>query len=221
MILTIYGKPKTGKTTFAFSDADTRKTALIDSDKGLLGVDIGDAKVFDPQSVDELMKLYADRSTLDKYDRVIIDTATQLYEDILMWMSGDRVPTLQTRGAANTLFSQMLRALRSQGKDVIVLCQEKVIMPTEDWSSEDDDEEQTASVSMDLPQGAAKTIATMSDVIGRLYIARVKDRPVRRLWLTPSPNIVAGARSRVYSGKPPFLTRPSMGRLQELLGYKA
>lgn len=221
MIITVYGKPKVGKTTFAFSDINPKKVAIIDSDKGLIGVNTEGATIFEPQSVGELTKLITDRDTLAKFDRVIIDTATQLYEDMLSWVSEDKQPSFHMRIATNNLFSQLLRSLRSTTREVVVLCQERIVQPASEWASDDDDEEQAASVTMDIPQGAAKVVSTMSDVIGRLYVARVKDRLARRMWLTPSPNIVAGARSNTYSGKPPYLTRPSMGRLQELLGYKA
>ena len=71
----------------------------------------------------------------------------------------------------------------------------------------------------DLLVAAGETVLTMSDAIGRLYIANVNERSLRRLWLTPTPNIVAGARSRVYLGRPPYLAKPSIGRLNNLLGW--
>ena len=101
----------------------------------------------------------------------------------------------------------------------MVLCQEKMILPTEDWESDDEDEEITASVTMDLPNGPMSVLTQMSDCIGRLYIAHVDERAVRRLWLTPTPNIVSGARSKTYKGKPPYLKQPTIERLHNLLGW--
>ena len=92
-------------------------------------------------------------------------------------------------------------------------------MPTEDWVSDDDDEDITASVTADLPQGPHNILMQMSDAIGRLYVANVNDKMVRRLWLTPTPNIVAGTRSRTYDGNPPYLKAPTMARLNDLLGW--
>ena len=156
---------------------------------------------------------------LKKHELIVIDTATALYDQMLYEANGGKTPSLQSRGAVNNAFATLLRTLKGDGRDVIVVCQEKMVQPTEDWVAEDDEEEQTASVSVDLPQGAAKSLVTMSDVIGRLYMANVNDNYVRRLWLAPTPGIVAGARSAKYHGKPPFLTKPSISRLNQLLGW--
>ena len=94
-------------------------------------------------------------------------------------MSGGKTPTLSMWGAANQALATLIRGLKGEGRKVIILCQEKLVAPTEDWVSEDDDEEVIASVTLDLPQGAARSLITMSDCIGRLYIANVK-------WQVPS-----------------------------------
>jgi hypothetical protein len=117
--------------------------------------------------------------------------------------------------------------LRDDGKEIIVLAQEKLIMPgqglgsdgKEEWSPEDDDEDMTVMTTVDLSPGAASALLQMSDVIGRLYIAHVNGKPVRRLWLGPSSSIVAGARSKTYHGTPPYLKAPSIAGLNTLLGW--
>lgn len=219
MIYTIYGKPKTGKTTMALKDAPRGKTAVINADDGLVGIDTKGITVVDDLSSDNLNKQVLGSSFLNKHDLIVIDTATALYDLMLTEANGGKTPSLQSRGVVNNSFATLLRALKGNGRDVIVLCQEKMVQPTEDWVSEDDEEEQTASVSVDLPQGAAKSLVTMSDAIGRLYMASVNDKYLRRLWLTPTPGIVAGARSAKYHGKPPYLTKPSISRLDQLLGW--
>lgn len=219
MITTIYSKPKVGKTTFAVTDCVPNKTAIINADKGLVGIDTSGMTVVDDVSIGNLNSTVLTDTFLRKHDRIIIDTATSLYEAFLMEVSGDAPPSQKNFGQANTAFSTLLRQLRHSA-EVIVLCQEKVVRPTEDWVSDDDDEETASSVTVDLPPGAAKTLLTMSDVIGRLYMANVDGKLSRRLWLTPTPNIVAGARSATYSNKPPYLPRPTMARLNKLLGWK-
>ena len=217
MIYTIYGRPKVGKTTLALSNvANPDKVLVLDSDRGLAAVDTSGMRVVSDLSQDSLSSVL-DVQSLSQYDTVVIDTATQLYEDILRSLSDGRAPSLQQRGVANSNFLQIVRFLRQPNLDVILLAQEKVVTPTEDWSVADAEEEVTASVTIDLPPGAAKGVIAMSDVIGRLYMASVDGHYVRRLWLAPTPNIVAGARSRVYRGNPPYLTKPSIKRLKQLL----
>lgn len=219
MIYTIYGKPKTGKTTMALKTAPRGKTAVLNADDGLVGIDTKGITVVNDLSSDNLNNTVMSGSFLKKHELIVIDTATALYDQMLYEANGGKTPSLQSRGAVNNAFATLLRSLKGDGRDVIVVCQEKMVQPTEDWVAEDDEEEQTASVSVDLPQGAAKSLVTMSDVIGRLYMANVNDHYVRRLWLAPTPGIVAGARSAKYHGKPPFLTKPSISRLNQLLGW--
>lgn len=219
MIYTIYGRPKTGKTTLALQGSVPEKTLVLDADRGLIGSDTSGMTIITDLSGTNLNKTVMKDSFISKFDRIIIDTATQLYDDMLHEISGDRTPTLNARGIANNAFAQLLRWLRSEDKEIIVLCQEKIVAPTEDWASADDEEDSVASVTVDLPNGPTKTLTTMSDVIGRLYMANVNDRNVRRLWLAPTPSIVAGARSQKYRERPPFLTKPTIERLNKLLGW--
>jgi len=133
----------------------------------------------------------------------------------------------QDFGVANNALATLIRTLRDSKKTVIVLAQERFTLPgqglgadgKQEWTPEDEDEDQTAVISVDLSAGAASAILQMSDAIGRLYIANVNDKPVRRLWLGPSASIVAGARSDTYHGTPPYLKQPSIGRLNQLLGW--
>ena len=217
-IKTIYSRPKVGKTTLALKDAPKGKTAIFNADQGLVGIDTTGITVVNDLSARGLNKVLS-AQFMAKHDRFIIDTATSLHDLFLAEASGGKTPTQANYGAANNGFANLLRTLRNDDKEIIVLCQEKLIMPSEDWSPEDDDEEQSASVTVDLPPGAAKSLLTLSDVIGRLYIANVNDKAVRRIWLTPTPNIVAGARSKTYTGAPPYLKSPSIGRLNTLLGW--
>ena len=218
-VISIYGRPKVGKTTLALKDAPKGKTAIISSDQGLIGIDTTGFTVVENVSQRNINKQVLSTAFLAKHQRFVVDTATSIYAEFLSEISGGSTPSLNQRGIANNGFSSLLRALRNTKKEVIVLCQEKLIMPSEDWAPEDDDEEASASVTPDLSQGPHSILMQMSDVIGRLYVANVNDRVVRRLWLTPTPGIVAGARSKSYNGKPPYLKSPSIGRMNQLLGW--
>lgn len=219
MIYTIYGKPKVGKTTFSLKGAPRGKTAIINADDGLIGTDTSGFTVINDVSVSNLNREVLSPAFLKSHTHVVVDTATALHEHMLHAMSGGKTPTLSMWGAANQALATLIRGLKGESRKVIILCQEKLVAPTEDWVSEDDDEEVIASVTLDLPQGAARSLITMSDCIGRLYIANVNGKYRRRLWLTPTPGVVAGARSAKYKGRPPFLPNPSVERLDSLLGW--
>jgi hypothetical protein len=219
-VITIYGRPKVGKTTLALKDAPRGKTAVFSADQGLLGIDIKGFTILEDLSGKALNKT-VNSSFLAKHQRFVVDTATSLHQLFQQEAAGG--PGNQVRkqdfGTANNHLATLLRTLKDEGKDVIVLAQERLILPNEDWVSEDDDEDTGVMTTVDLSQGAASAVLQMSDAIGRLYIAHVNDKPVRRLWLGPSSSIVAGARSDKYHGTPPYLKQPSIGRLKDLLGW--
>lgn len=219
-IYTIYSKPKVGKTTLALKDAPKRKkTAILSADQGLIGFDVSDYTVEEDMSAKNLNKLM-NGPFLKSHDRIILDTATSLHATMLFDMTKGGGATQAQYGVANSALLAIVRQMRNEsGKQCIILCQEKLILPNEDWSSEDEDEDAAVQTTVDLSPGAASGLLQMSDVIGRLYIARHNDKPVRRLWLGASTSIVAGARSKVYNGTPPYLKLPTIGKLDELLGW--
>lgn len=213
---TIYGRPKVGKTTLALNGTDPFKTLILDADCGLTAIDTTGMTVWEDVSSTTLAKRL-NQKDLRPFRRIVVDTATSLYESLLMEAAGGRTPNQGTYGQANTTLGQILRQLRSTRADVIIICQEKVVKPTEDWAPEDDEEESVASVAPDLPPGASKTLLAMSDVIGRLYTANTASGPKRKLWLTPTPGVVAGARSaKIY---PDSITSPTLAKIKNVLGY--
>jgi hypothetical protein len=218
-IYTIYGRPKVGKTTMALKDAKKGQTAILSADRGLTGIDVSGFTVVEDLSTRNLNKTI-NGTFLKKHKRIVVDTATSLHGLFLNEASGGlATPRKQDYGTANNGLATLLRTLRDEGTEVIVTAQEKLILPNEDWAPEDDDEDAAVQTTVDLSPGAASALLQMSDVIGRLYIAHVNDKPVRRLWLGPSSSIVAGARSSTYHGTPPYLKQPSIGRLNQLLGW--
>jgi len=159
-------------------------------------------------------------SFIKSHDRIVLDTATSLHATMLFEMTKGGGATQSQYGIANSALLALVRTLRDEKqKECIILAQEKLILPNEDWISEDDDEDTGVMTTVDLSPGSASGVMQMSDVIGRLYIAHVNGKVVRRLWLGPSASIVAGARSRVYTGTPPYLKTPTIGKLNTLLGW--
>lgn len=227
MIYCIYGRPKVGKTTLALKDAP-KNTAIFSADQGLLGIDVSGMTILEDLSTKNLNKTVTS-AFLAKHQRFVLDTATSLHALFQQESAGG--PGAQVRkqdfGVANNGLATLVRTLRDSKKEVIILAQERIILPgqglgddgKEEWNPEDLDEDSGAQTTVDLSAGGASALLQMSDVIGRLYIAHVQDKPVRRLWLGPSSSIVAGARSSKYHGNPPYLKQPSIGRLNQLLGW--
>lgn len=220
-IYTIYSRPKVGKTTLSLKDAPKGKTAILSADRGLIGIDTTGITVEENTSSKNLNKLMASGSSfLRSHKRIVMDTATALHGDMLYEMTRGGGASQAQYGAANSALLGIVRNLRDEkDKEIILLAQEKLILPNEDWVSEDDDEDTGVMTTIDLSPGAASGLLQMSDVIGRLYIAHVNDKAVRRLWLGPSSSVVAGARSKTYSGNPPYLKLPTIGKLNQLLGW--
>lgn len=220
-IYTIYSRPKVGKTTLALKDAPKGKTAILSADQGLIGIDTTGITVEEDMSAKNLNKLMSGSSAfLRSHTRIVMDTATALHATMLFEMTRGGGASQAQYGTANSALLAIVRNLRDEkSKQTILLAQEKLILPNEDWVSEDDDEDTGVMTTVDLSPGAASGLLQMSDVIGRLYIAHVDDKAVRRLWLGPSSSIVAGARSKVYTGKPPYLKLPTIGKLNQLLGW--
>lgn len=218
-IYTIYSRPKVGKTTLALKDAKKGKTAVLSADQGLIGFDLTGITVEEDMSAKNLNKLMSG-AFIRSHDRIVLDTATSLHASMLFEMNRGGPSSQAQYGTANSALLALVRTLRDEkSKQSIVLAQEKLILPNEDWESEDMDEDTGVMTTVDLSPGAASGLLQMSDVIGRLYIAHVDGKPVRRLWLGPSSSIVAGARSRVYNGNPPYLKMPTIGKLDSLLGW--
>lgn len=221
-VYTIYSRPKVGKTTLSLRDAPKGtkgKTAILSSDRGLIGIDTTGITVEEDMSSKNLNKLLAG-SFFRSHKRIIMDTATSLHANMLFEMSKGGPSTQAQYGTANSALLAIVRRMRDEtDKQCIILAQEKLILPNEDWVSEDDDEDTGVMTTIDLSPGAQSGVLQMSDVIGRLYVAHVDGKPVRRLWLGPSSSIVSGARSKVYKGTPAFLKTPTIGKLNELLGW--
>jgi hypothetical protein len=218
-VYTIYSRPKVGKTTFSLKDAPKGKTAILSADQGLIGIDVTGITVEEDMSSKNLNKLM-NGPFLRSHSRIVVDTATALHADMLFEMAKGGPNTQAQYGIANNALATLIRTLRAEkSKQTLVLCQEKLILPNEDWVSEDVDEDTGVMTTVDLSPGAASALLQMSDVIGRLYIAHVDEKPVRRLWLGPSASIVAGARSKTYKGTPPYLKMPTVGKLNQLLGW--
>lgn len=227
-VITIYGRPKVGKTTLALKDAPKGRTAVFSADRGLLGINTQGMTILEDLTSRSINKT-VNSTFLAKHQRFVVDTATSLHSLFQQESAGG--PGAQIRkqdfGVANNGLATLIRTLRDTSKEVIVLAQERMIVPgqglgadgKEEWNPEDEDEDMGVMTTVDLSAGAASALLQMSDAIGRLYIAHVDDKPVRRLWLGPSASIVAGARSDKYHGTPPYLKSPSITRLNQLLGW--
>ena len=146
-VYTIYGRPKVGKTTMALKDAPKGKTGIISADQGLIGIDTTGFNVEEDMSAKNLTKLM-NGPFLRSHTRILLDTATALHADMLFEMTRGGGASQSQYGVANSALLALVRQLRNEkAKQSIVIAQEKLILPNEDWMSEDDDEDTGVTVS--------------------------------------------------------------------------
>lgn len=174
----IYGRNKTGKTVFA-STAD--KVLLVDVDEeGSRSAHSG-AHVLEVRSFDEVAAIYwwlkAHTQKGDcPYNAVAIDTITALHAAAIRKVLGeaeDRDPTREPAtpdrriwGRANQLVNNLLMDFRNLNMHVIFLAQERVIV--------DEDTDEAALHTVNLPAGARGTALGCVGLIGRIFLKEVK-----------------------------------------------
>lgn len=161
---TIYGRPKVGKTTFTLAGAPKGKTGIISADQGLIGIDTTGFDVEEDTSLKNIDKLL-NGAFMRSNQRIVLDTATSFYADLLIEIAGGGTPSLNQRGIANNNLATILRTLRNSKKDVYVVCQEKLQLPNEDWSPEDEDEDLAVMTGPDLSPGPYSILMQMSDAM--------------------------------------------------------
>lgn len=139
----------------------------------------------------------------------------------------DRIPGLirrQDYGKANELTKALLYSFLTLPMNVIFTAQERKLISMSDDDNEEMEAQQIEYVP-DLPAGARKALNEVADVIGRLYIQRVKVRRrgekeirvvnQRRLQVGPHDNYDTGYRSEF--NLPDVIRDPSVPKLVSLM----
>lgn len=170
----VYGRNKTGKTVFASTAEDV---LLIDVDEeGSRSAHHG-AHVLEVRTFDEVAAAYWYlKAGNHPYKAVAIDTITALHAAAMRKVLGeaeDRDPTRETAtpdrriwGRANQLVNNLVMDFRNLPMHVIFLSQERVI--------EDEDTDEPALHTVNLPAGARGTALGAVGLIGRIFLKEVK-----------------------------------------------
>lgn len=170
----VYGRNKTGKTVFASTAEDV---LIIDVDEeGTRSAHRG-AKVIEVRSFDEVAHVYWYlKAGNHGYKAVAIDTITALHASAIRKVLGeaeDRDPTRERAtpdrriwGRANQLVNELVMDFRNLPMHVIYLAQERVI--------EDEDTDEPALHTVNLPAGARGTALGCVGLIGRIFLKELK-----------------------------------------------
>lgn len=223
--LLIYSRNKKGKTKFGLSAPDV---LTLDPEFGTDPFKNLDPPVWHIQQwtdIDEAYKFL--RTGQHEYKWVNVDGLSKLHNMSLNYVRRqaeqrdlDRRPGQTTQrdyGNAGELMKTMLANFQALDMGVIYTAQERLLKVDEDDG--EGEEEMTYRVA-DLPQGVRGIANSLVDVIGRLYVVKVKlkggkEKDQRRLWIGPHPNLDTGYRSDFEL--PPFIKNPTVDKLVNLL----
>lgn len=239
----IYGRKKQGKTTFLSSiphRADGGPNMLVldfEQGHGTKEIPEGDIKVwpiFKWEDTQEAMK--AVQTGKLPYEWVALDNMGRAANMALRFVMRtseerdlDRIPgQVQKRdyGKSGELLKGMLYNFHTLPINVIYTAPERV--ETGNWNDGDEDDDvDTAAAKFvpDLPKGARGALNDIVDVIGRIYVVRIKGKNRktgkevtvvrRRLWINPSDVYDTGYRSK--HKLPDYLASPTIPRLEQLI----
>lgn len=169
----VYGRNKTGKTVFA---STWPKVLIVDIDEeGTRSARKG-AKVIEVRSFDEVAAVYWYlKAGNHEFETVAIDTITALHASAMRKVMGeaeDRDPTREKStpdrriwGRANQLVNDLIMDFRNLQMHVVFLSQERVI--------DDEDTDEPALHTVNLPAGARGTALGAVGVIGRVFLKEV------------------------------------------------
>jgi hypothetical protein len=129
----------------------------------------------------------------------------------------------QDHNKAGELSKGMVTNFFNLPMNVVFTAQEKIDKGTS--VEEDEDAEEAASMIVpDLPPGVRGAVNAAVEVIGRLYVVKVKvrtkdqeivERNQRRLWIGPHPRYATGGRSEYEL--PDMLKNPTIPKLVKLM----
>lgn len=222
--LLIYARNKKGKTTFGLS-AGIEKTLVLDPEDGTDEMRTKNPHVWKINRWEDLDDAYLFlRNESHQYQWVLVDGLTKYSNMALKFVmklqeekSLDRIPGMvQQRdyGKAGELMKDMMSRFHGLPMGVIFTAQERM---EDGFDSEEDEEAEEASAAFipDLPRGVRSYANSIVDVIGRLYVVKVNERPQRRLWIGESIKYDTGYRSDFVLKD--YLTNPTIPRLVRLI----
>ena len=229
----VYARNKIGKTKFAMSAPGV---LIADPEHGTDKYVHADPDVWPIETWADLDDFYKFlRTGRHDYEFAALDGLTRMHNMALNRVMKlqeekdlDRIPGMVRRqdyGKAGELTKRMLYNFLNLPMGVIFTAQERMI--TVDADESDDESMEVASVEYvpDLPKGARAAVDSIADVIGRMYVQRVKVRVKgskeikvknqRRLQIGPHPNYDTGYRSDFEL--PDFVRNPTVPKLTQLI----
>lgn len=231
-----YGRNKQGKSRLAWSAASV---LVIDPEQGTKEMPkLANHKVWPVSSWSDLNDVfrYVQTAKTLPFDFIALDGMTKIHNMALRYVMKqseerdlDRIPGMvqkQDHGKAGELTKGMIYNFHALPVGLIFTAQDRMDTGSFSDTEDEDEDEPEARFVPDLPKGVRSTLNSVVDVIGRIYTVQVEGTAAsgatvkgiqRRLWLLQTDKYDTGFRSSAYKGNPPYLKRPTIDRLQQLL----
>lgn len=220
----VYSRNKKGKSTFGIS-AGVEQTLVLDPEHGTDEMKKKNPHVWHMEKWQDTDDAYNYlRYSKHPYKWVNVDGITKLSNMSLKYVmklqeekSLDRIPGMvQQRdyGKSGELMKDLLTKFHNLPMGIIFTAQERQESPFDD-DEDEDVEEASASFVADLPKGVRGYVNSIVDVIGRLYVVKVEDKPERRLWVGDSVKYDTGYRSDFIL--PDYIRNPTIPKLVRLM----
>lgn len=227
--LLFYSRNKKGKTTLG---ASAPKTLVLDPEIGAKelpdNIDVWPIDKWD--DLGEAFKFL--RFSDHGYEWVCVDGLTRISNMSLRYIMGqqeerdlDRIPgQVQQRdyGKSGELMKGMLFNFHTLPMGVVYTAQERMEIPGEFDSEDDDSEQAEARFVPDLPKGVRSSVNAIVDCIGRLYTVKIEHPKTpdlmvvqRRLHIGTSEAFDTGIRSK--HSMPDFVKNPTVPKLVTLM----
>jgi hypothetical protein len=184
-----YGSPKTGKSSFA---AQWDHPLAFDLESGYGNIE---ADIIIPKSYQEFLKELHNPKNLKPYNTIIIDTIDIIYE----WIEKTTIDALNRSfktsydsisefphgtgwsvARMNTkkfIFNDLFNITR-MNKNVVIIAHEKAITITRNGKDE-------TAFKLALPGQTSSTVASLADVVGRVYSKSIAGRLEPRISFAP------------------------------------
>lgn len=211
-----YGRPKTGKSTFA---ATWDKPLCFDLEAGYKYIE---ADIIMPESYKDFLKELSNPKTLKPYNTIIIDTLDLVYE----WIEKETITELNLKGKTayssvgefphgngwaisrlnlkKFVFNEIFKITR-MNKNVIGIVHEKAIT-VKKGNIED------VEYKLSFPGQTATMIASLADVVGRIYSKKIAGRFEPRLSFIPGSDD-DGSRLKILANKDMSLNIDTLRRV--------
>lgn len=231
----VYSRNKKGKTHFCETgNSGGSKGLFLDPEHGTDTMVSKDPDVWHVDSWEDVDPFYKYlRLGKHSYDWAFVDGVTKLHNYALNYVRRqaeerdlDRRPGQVTKrdyGDANQLVNQFIQQMINLPIGVIFTAQERQISSL-GFDEEGDEEESTMFVP-DLSNGTRSFLMSNVDVIGRLYVQRVKMKnkktdtivnvDQRRMWIAPHVRYDTGFRSDF--DLPDMIKNPTVPKLVRLM----